>query len=128
MFDGQFGAAGDEVVIEEFLEGEEASFIVMADGKNMLPLATSQDHKRLRRRRRGPQHRRHGRLFARAGGHAAMHARIMREVIEPTIRGLATDGMPYTGFLYAGIMVPRTARRTCSSSTAASAIRKRSRS
>ena len=66
----QHNAGGARVVIEEFLEGEEASFIVLCDGKNVLPLATSQDHKRLLRRRRRAQHRRHGRLFAGAGGHA----------------------------------------------------------
>ena len=105
MFAGRFGAAGREVVIEEFLAGEEASFIVMADGKHIIPFATSQDHKRRDEGDRGPN----------TGGMGAyspapvvtpdVHARIMREVIEPTIRGLAADGMPYTGFLYAGIMV-----------------------
>jgi phosphoribosylamine--glycine ligase len=105
MFAGQFGAAGREVVVEEFLEGEEASFIVMADGRHILPLASSQDHKRLEDGDRGPN----------TGGMGAyspapvvtpdLHARIMREVIEPAVRGLAAEGMPYTGFLYAGIMV-----------------------
>ena len=71
MFGGRFGDAGAEIVIEQFLQGEEASFIVMADGEHVLPLATSQDHKRLRRRRCRSQHRRHGRLFAGPGGHAA---------------------------------------------------------
>jgi phosphoribosylamine---glycine ligase len=105
MFAGHFGAAGREVVVEEFLEGEEASFIVMADGSHILPLASSQDHKRLEDGDRGPN----------TGGMGAyspapvvtpdQHARIMREVIEPAVRGLAAEGMPYTGFLYAGIMV-----------------------
>ena len=105
MFAGRFGEAGREVVIEEFLTGEEASFIVMADGKHILPFATSQDHKR----------RDDGDVGPNTGGMGAyspapvvtpeVHARIMREVIEPTIRGLAADGMPYKGFLYAGIMV-----------------------
>jgi phosphoribosylamine--glycine ligase len=105
MFAGQFGAAGREVVVEEFLQGEEASFIVMADGRHILPLASSQDHKRLEDGDRGPN----------TGGMGAyspapvvtpdLHARIMREVIEPAVRGLAAEGMPYTGFLYAGIMV-----------------------
>jgi phosphoribosylamine--glycine ligase len=105
MFAGQFGAAGREVVVEEFLEGEEASFIVMADGHHILPLASSQDHKRLEDGDRGPN----------TGGMGAyspapvvtpdLHARIMREVIEPAVRGLAAEGMPYIGFLYAGIMV-----------------------
>jgi phosphoribosylamine---glycine ligase len=105
MFAGQFGEAGREAVIEEFLEGEEASFIVMADGRHVLPLATSQDHKRLNDGDQGPN----------TGGMGAyspaplvtpeLHTRIMREVIEPTIRGLALEGMPYTGFLYAGLMI-----------------------
>ena len=71
MFAGRFGAAGSTIVVEEFLEGEEASFIAMVDGTHVLPLATSQDHKRLRRRRPGTQHRRHGRVLARAGRDAA---------------------------------------------------------
>jgi phosphoribosylamine---glycine ligase len=105
MFAGRFGNAGREVVIEEFLAGEEASFIVMADGKHIIPFASSQDHKR----------RDDGDLGPNTGGMGAyapapvvtpeVHSRIMREVIEPTIRGLASDGMPYQGFLYAGIMV-----------------------
>jgi len=105
MFAGQFGSAGHEVVIEEFLKGEEVSFIVMADGRYILPLATSQDHKRRDDADRGPN----------TGGMGAyspapivtpiLHARIMREVIEPTILGLAKDGTPYTGFLYAGLMI-----------------------
>ncbi len=105
MFDGRFGAAGDEVVIEEFLEGEEASFIVMADGEHILPLATSQDHKRLGDGDTGPNTGGMGAYSPAPVVTAAMHERIMREVIEPTIRGLAADGMPYTGFLYAGIMI-----------------------
>ncbi len=105
MFGGQFGAAGNEVVIEEFLPGEEASFIVMADGKNVLPLATSQDHKRLRDGDQGPNTGGMGAYSPAPVVTPAMHARIMREVIDPTIRGLASDGMPYTGFLYAGIMI-----------------------
>jgi phosphoribosylamine--glycine ligase len=105
MFAGQFGAAGDEVVIEEFLPGEEASFIVMADGKNILAFATSQDHKRLRDADEGPNTGGMGAYSPAPVVTPAMHARIMREVIEPTIRGLAADGTPYTGFLYAGIMV-----------------------
>jgi phosphoribosylamine--glycine ligase len=105
MFGGQFGAAGAEVVIEEFLQGEEVSFIVMTDGTHVLPLATSQDHKRLLDADRG----------ANTGGMGAyspapivtpeLHERIMREVIGPTVRGLAADGTPYTGFLYAGLMI-----------------------
>jgi phosphoribosylamine--glycine ligase len=105
MFDGQFGAAGDLVVIEEFLPGEEASFIVMADGRNIVTMATSQDHKRLRDADAGPNTGGMGAYSPAPVVDRAMHERIMREVIEPTIRGLARDGTPYTGFLYAGIMV-----------------------
>jgi len=105
MFGGQFGSAGDQVVIEEFLPGEEASFIVMADGKNILTMATSQDHKRLRDADEGPNTGGMGAYSPAPVVDRAMHERIMREVIEPTIRGLAKDGTPYTGFLYAGIMV-----------------------
>jgi phosphoribosylamine--glycine ligase len=93
------------VVIEEFLPGEEASFIVMADGKNILTMATSQDHKRLRDADTGPNTGGMGAYSPAPVVDRAMHERIMREVIEPTIRGLARDGTPYTGFLYAGIMV-----------------------
>ena len=105
MFAGQFGAAGHEVVIEEFLPGEEASFIVMADGEHILPLATSQDHKRRDDGDAGPNTGGMGAYSPAPVVTAAQHERIMREVIEPAIRGLAADGMPYTGFLYAGIMV-----------------------
>jgi phosphoribosylamine---glycine ligase len=105
MFGGQFGSAGDVVVIEEFLPGEEASFIVMADGKNILAFATSQDHKRLKDADAGPNTGGMGAYSPAPVVDRAMHERIMREVIEPSIRGLAKDGTPYTGFLYAGIMV-----------------------
>ncbi|MEP7244555.1 MAG: phosphoribosylamine--glycine ligase [Gammaproteobacteria bacterium] len=105
MFDGQFGEAGNEVLIEEFLEGEEASFIVMADGKNILAFASSQDHKRRDDGDHGPNTGGMGAYSPAPVVTPAMHARIMKQVIEPTIRGLAKDGMPYTGFLYAGIMV-----------------------
>ncbi len=105
MFAGQFGDAGHVVVIEEFLPGEEASFIVMADGKHILPLATSQDHKRLLDADRGPNTGGMGAYSPAPVVTDAMHARIMKEVMEPAIRGLAADGMPYTGFLYAGIMI-----------------------
>jgi phosphoribosylamine--glycine ligase len=105
MFSGRFGAAGEEVVIEEFLSGEEASFIVMADGTHIIPFATSQDHKRRDDGDRGPNTGGMGAYSPAPVVSPSVHARIMREVIEPTIRGLAADGMPYTGFLYAGIMV-----------------------
>jgi phosphoribosylamine--glycine ligase len=105
MFAGQFGESGHVVVVEEFLPGEEASFIVMADGKHILPLATSQDHKRLRDADQGPNTGGMGAYSPAPVVNDAMHARIMKEVMEPAIRGLAADGMPYTGFLYAGIMI-----------------------
>ncbi|HEV2441124.1 MAG TPA: phosphoribosylamine--glycine ligase [Steroidobacteraceae bacterium] len=105
MLAGKLGEAGREVVIEEFLEGEEASFIVMADGSHVLPLATSQDHKRLADGDCGPNTGGMGAYSPAPVVTPAIHARIMREVIEPTIRGLAAEGMVYTGFLYAGIMV-----------------------
>jgi phosphoribosylamine--glycine ligase len=107
MLSGRLGEAGREVVIEEFLEGEEASFIVMADGSHVLPLATSQDHKRLQDGDRGPNTGGMGAYSPAPVVTPAIHARIMREVIEPTIHGLAAEGMSYTGFLYAGIMVAR---------------------
>jgi phosphoribosylamine--glycine ligase len=100
-----FGEAGSRVVIEEFLQGEEASFIVIADGQHALPMATSQDHKARDNDDKGPN----------TGGMGAyspapvvtpdIHQRIMQEVIAPTLEGMAADGMPYTGFLYAGLMI-----------------------
>lgn len=102
-----FGAAGAKVVIEEFLDGEEASFIVMCDGKNVLPLASSQDHKRVGDNDTG----------ANTGGMGAyspapiitpkIHAEVMRDVIYPTIRGMLDEGIPFTGFLYAGLMISK---------------------
>ena len=118
LSDNRFGDAGARVVIEEFLDGEEASFIVMVDGKNILPLATSQDHKRLMDNDEGPN----------TGGMGAyspapivtpqLHARVMREIILPTVQGMAKDGNPYTGFLYAGLMIdaegnPKTLEFNC---------------
>jgi phosphoribosylamine--glycine ligase len=105
MFGGQFGAAGAEVVIEDFLQGEEVSFIVMTDGSHVLPLATSQDHKRLLDADVGPNTGGMGAYSPAPLVTPALHARIMREVIHPTLRGLAADGTPYTGFLYAGLMI-----------------------
>ena len=105
MFEGQFGGAGTEVVIEEFLPGEEASFIVIADGVHAVPFATSQDHKRIGDGDTGPNTGGMGAYSPAPVVTPEMHQRIMREVIEPTIAGLAADGMPYTGFLYAGIMI-----------------------
>nr|WP_315463946.1 phosphoribosylamine--glycine ligase [uncultured Rhodoferax sp.] len=104
---GADGVAVPRVVIEEFLEGEEASFIVMVDGKNVLPLATSQDHKRLQDGDQGPN----------TGGMGAyspapvvtpdVHAKAMREIILPTVKGMEADGIPFSGFLYAGLMIDK---------------------
>jgi phosphoribosylamine--glycine ligase len=105
MFEGQFGEAGREVVIEQFLEGEEVSFIVMADGRHVLPLATSQDHKRRDDGDQGPNTGGMGAYSPAPVVTPILHARIMREVIEPSILGLAADGTAYTGFLYAGLMI-----------------------
>ncbi len=107
MFAGVFGEAGRVVVVEEFLEGEEASFIVMSDGRHVLPLATSQDHKRLLDGDKGPNTGGMGAYSPAPVVTPAMHERVMREVIEPTLRGLAAEGMPYTGFLYAGLMIAK---------------------
>ncbi len=118
LSDNKLGDAGARVVIEEFLSGEEASFIVMVDGKNILPLATSQDHKRLLDHDLGPN----------TGGMGAyspapivtpeLHARVMREIIQPTVQGMAKDGIVFTGFLYAGLMIdehgnPKTLEFNC---------------
>ncbi len=93
------------MVIEDFLAGEEVSFIVMAAGTQVLPLATSQDHKRLLDGDAGPNTGGMGAYSPAPIVTPALHARIMREVIHPTLRGLAADGTPYTGFLYAGLMI-----------------------
>lgn len=118
LSDNRFGQAGSRVVIEEFLTGEEASFIVMVDGQNVLSLATSQDHKRLLDNDLGPN----------TGGMGAyspapvvtpnVHAKIMREIIMPTVLGMKQEGIPYTGFLYAGVMIdsegnPKTLEFNC---------------
>ncbi|MBV2182462.1 MAG: phosphoribosylamine--glycine ligase [Castellaniella sp.] len=103
--DGAFGAAGARVVVEEFLDGEEASFIVMCDGHHVLPLATSQDHKRLLDGDAGPNTGGMGAYSPAPIVTPALHNRIMREVIQPAIQGMAHDGIPYTGFLYAGLMI-----------------------
>jgi len=96
---------GARVVIEEFLQGEEASFIVMCDGRNVAPLATSQDHKRLLDNDRGPNTGGMGAYSPAPVVTPAVHARAMREIILPTIKGMESDGIPYTGFLYAGLMI-----------------------
>lgn len=103
--DGSLGAAGARVVIEECLLGEEASFIVMCDGRNVLPLATSQDHKRLQDGDQGPNTGGMGAYSPAPVVSPELHNRIMREVILPTIQGMTRDGLPYTGFLYAGLMI-----------------------
>jgi phosphoribosylamine--glycine ligase len=105
MLGGSFGSAGHTVVIEEFLSGEEVSFIVIASDQTVLPLATSQDHKRRDDGDRGPNTGGMGAYSPSALVAPALHARIMREVIEPTLRGLRADGNPYMGFLYAGLMI-----------------------
>jgi phosphoribosylamine--glycine ligase len=115
---GTLGVAGARVVIEDFLEGEEASFIVMCDGRNTLALATSQDHKRLLDGDRGPNTGGMGAYSPAPVVTPAIHARVMREIIDPTIAGLAAEGIAYTGFLYAGLMIgsdghPRTLEFNC---------------
>jgi phosphoribosylamine--glycine ligase len=98
-------AGGARVVIEEFLQGEEASFIVMCDGKTVLPLATSQDHKRLLDADEGPNTGGMGAYSPAPVVTPEVHARAMREIILPTIKGMEKDGIPFTGFLYAGLMI-----------------------
>ncbi len=105
LTDNKMGDAGARVVIEEFLVGEEASFIVMCDGTHALPLATSQDHKRLRDGDEGPNTGGMGAYSPAPVVTPAVHARAMREIIMPTLAGMAQDGIPYTGFLYAGLMI-----------------------
>jgi len=105
LTDNRMGNAGARVVIEEFLEGEEASFIVMCDGTHALPLATSQDHKRLKDGDEGPNTGGMGAYSPAPVVTPAVHARAMREIIMPTLNGMAQDGIPYTGFLYAGLMI-----------------------
>ena len=99
------GGAGARVVIEDYLDGEEASFIVMVDGKNVLPLASSQDHKRIFDGDAGPNTGGMGAYSPAPVVTPAVHAKAMREIILPTVRGMANDGIPYTGFLYAGLMI-----------------------
>lgn len=118
LADNQFGSAGARVVIEEFLQGEEASFIVMCDGKNVLALATSQDHKRLLDGDAGPNTGGMGAYSPAPIVTPSLHARVMREIILPTVRGMEKDGIVYTGFLYAGLMIdadgnPKTLEFNC---------------
>lgn len=108
MLEGNaFGDAGARVVIEDFLTGEEASFIVMVDGQNILPMASSQDHKRLLDHDMGPNTGGMGAYSPAPIVTAEIHDQVMREIIRPTVDGMATDGIPYTGFLYAGLMIDR---------------------
>jgi phosphoribosylamine--glycine ligase len=100
-----FGSAGSRVVVEQFLEGEEASFIVMVDGTHALPMATSQDHKRIGDGDTGPNTGGMGAYSPAPVVTPEVHARVMREVIGPTVAGMAAEGHPYTGFLYAGLMI-----------------------
>ncbi|MDB5771899.1 MAG: purD, partial [Burkholderia sp.] len=118
LSDNKLGDAGARVVIEEFLEGEEASFIVMVDGKNVLPLATSQDHKRLKDNDEGPNTGGMGAYSPAPIVTPAIHARVMREIINPTVLGMSKDGIPFSGFLYAGLMIdakgnPKTLEFNC---------------
>jgi len=106
MLEGEaFGEAGARVVIEEFLQGEEASFISMVDGRTALPMATSQDHKRVGDGDTGPNTGGMGAYSPAPVVTPEVHARVMREVVEPTVRGMIADGIPFTGFLYAGLMI-----------------------
>ena len=105
LADNKLGNAGARVVIEEFLTGEEASFIVLVDGKNVLALATSQDHKRLLDADQGPNTGGMGAYSPALVVTPEIHARALREVIMPTVQGMKADGIPYTGFLYAGLMI-----------------------
>jgi phosphoribosylamine--glycine ligase len=107
IFGGALGAAGARVVVEEFLDGEEASYIVIADGQQALPMATSQDHKRRDDGDRGPNTGGMGAYSPAPVVTPEIDARVRREVIEPTLAGMAADGMPFTGFLYAGLMIGR---------------------
>jgi len=104
------GAAGSRLVIEDYLEGEEASFIVLADGQHALPLATSQDHKRLFDGDRGPNTGGMGAYSPAPVVTPAVHARVLREVIYPALAGMENEGTPYSGFLYAGLMIGRDGR------------------
>ena len=111
--DGSLGAAGARVVIEECLLGEEASFIVLCDGKNVFPLATSQDHKRLKDADQGPNTGGMGAYSPAPVVTPVIFDRVMREVIQPTITGMAADGIPFTGFLYAGLMIGEGNEASC---------------
>lgn len=108
--DNRFGAAGARVVIEDFLAGEEASFIVMVDGEHVLPMASSQDHKRLLDHDQGPNTGGMGAYSPAPVVTPVIHEKVMNEIILPTVRGMAADGIPFTGFLYAGLMIGKDAK------------------
>jgi len=115
---GRAAPRGSRVVIEEFLDGEEASFMVVCDGRSVLALATSQDHKRLRDDDRGPNTGGMGAYSPAPVVTPTVHARAMKEIIEPTLAGMAAEGRPFTGFLYAGLMIdedgtPKTVEFNC---------------
>jgi len=105
LVENRIGDAGARVVIEDFVAGEEASFIVVCDGEHLLALATSQDHKRLLDGDRGPNTGGMGAYSPAPVITPALHARVVREIVAPTVRGMAKDGIPYRGFLYAGLMI-----------------------
>ena len=107
LVDNKFGDAGAKVVIEEFIEGEEASFMVVCDGKTILPLATSQDYKRLLDRDMGPNTGGMGAYSPAPVVTKEIYSKVMEEIIYPTIHGMAKDGIPFTGFLYAGLMITK---------------------
>jgi len=107
LVDRAMGEAGTKLVVEEFLDGEEASFIVLVDGERSLALATTQDHKRLADGDEGPNTGGMGAYSPAPVVTPALHARIVREIVTPTVRGMAKDGIPYSGFLYAGVMIDR---------------------
>jgi phosphoribosylamine--glycine ligase len=118
LSDNKLGSAGARVVIEEFLTGEEASFIVMVDGKDIVALASSQDHKRLLDGDNGPNTGGMGAYSPAPVVTPQLHARVIREIIQPTVRGMEADGIRYTGFLYAGLMIdaqgnPKTLEFNC---------------
>jgi phosphoribosylamine--glycine ligase len=118
LVDNRMGDAGARVVVEDFLDGEEASFIVMSDGRHVLALASSQDHKRLRDGDEGPNTGGMGAYSPAPIVTPTIHARVLREIIVPTVQGMAADGIEYTGFLYAGLMIdargnPRTLEFNC---------------
>ena len=107
MFDGKFGSAGSEVVIEQFLTGEEASFFALTDGTAIVPIGTAQDHKRVGEGDRGPNTGGMGAYSPAPVLTEALQAHVMREIVEPTVRTLREDGMPYSGVLYAGLMLTK---------------------